>query len=133
MTQFNPVTPLEPIAIGAYRGLIGEGLAAFLCAQLCARVAAELAAESAVQLDVQLDTQLDARLTAQLANIAALVAGEKGTRLSQGRYYIVKLPLSTPQGDWPVAVKVFARQGRFKDWADRRRGSRAERSYRAAV
>ncbi|WP_232461381.1 lipopolysaccharide kinase InaA family protein [Cellvibrio sp. PSBB006] len=69
----------------------------------------------------------------QLADLPALLSADKVERLSQGADYVVKLPLSTTTGIQIIAVKIFKRQSRVKDWYDRKKGSKAERSYRAAI
>ncbi len=53
-------------------------------------------------------------------------------RLSHGPDYVVKLTLPEAVGGQTVALKIFKRQGFFKDWYDQRHGSKAERSFRAA-
>ena len=69
----------------------------------------------------------------QLADLPALLSADKVERLSQGADYVVKLPLSATTGLQTIAVKIFKRQSRVKDWYDRKKGSKAERSYRAAI
>ena len=69
----------------------------------------------------------------QLADLPALLSADKVERLSQGADYVVKLPLSATTGLQTIAVKIFKRQSRVKDWYDRKNGSKAERSYRAAI
>lgn len=75
----------------------------------------------------------DSLVRQQLADLPALLSVDKVERLSQGADYVVKLPLPTKTGVQIIAVKIFKRQSRVKDWYDRKNGSKAERSYRAAI
>lgn len=68
----------------------------------------------------------------QLDYVRELVNSEKSERLSGGADYVVKVPFTLPNGTAMATVKVFKSQGRLKDWYDRRHGSKAERSFRAA-
>jgi hypothetical protein len=54
------------------------------------------------------------------------VAGQGGTRL-------VELDAPGPDGPVPLMVKVYPRQSLAKDFFDRRRGTAAERAWRAAL
>lgn len=69
----------------------------------------------------------------QLANILELAKSDAAEKLSNGADYVVKLPLNTTAGEIIMAVKIFKRQSYFKDWYDKRHGSKAERSYQAAI
>lgn len=71
-------------------------------------------------------------LRAQLVHITALLKNNNVTKLSNGADYVVKLPLQTAQGEILVALKVFKRQSWLKDRFDRKKKSKAERSYIAA-
>ena len=68
----------------------------------------------------------------QLSDISALIEACSPERLSNGADYVIKIPLKTETGEITVTVKVFKRQNYLKDWHDKRNGSKAERSYRAA-
>lgn len=69
----------------------------------------------------------------QLANINALLKSDKAEILSQGADKVLKIPLVRDGKDIAITVKVFKRQGLFKDWHDRKNKSKAERSFRAAA
>ena len=75
----------------------------------------------------------DSLVRQQLADLPALLSVDKVERLSQGADYVVKLPLPTKTGVQIIGVKIFKRQSLVKDWYDRKNGSKAERSYRAAI
>lgn len=68
----------------------------------------------------------------QLSNIPALIESSNPERLSQGADYVIKIPLKTETGEITVTVKIFKPQNVLKDSYDKRNGSKAERSYRAA-
>jgi hypothetical protein len=68
-----------------------------------------------------------------LDNIAELISSQKTERLSSGTDYVIKARLPSPTGEVMVTIKIFKRQNRVKDWYDRRHGSKAERSFRAAT
>lgn len=68
----------------------------------------------------------------QLDNIAELISSQNTERLSSGMDYVIKVPLASPTGELMATIKVFKRQNLVKDWYDRRNGSKAERSFRAA-
>jgi tRNA A-37 threonylcarbamoyl transferase component Bud32 len=71
---------------------------------------------------------------AQLQNLPKLLTADQVTRLSHGADYVVKLPFNiSGDNERLITIKVFKRQGKLKDWYDRRHKSKAERSYRAAV
>lgn len=53
--------------------------------------------------------------------------------LSAGADKVLLVPLPLARGVTPVAVKIFKRQSRLKDWSDRVRKSKAERSWRIAT
>jgi len=71
-------------------------------------------------------------LLAQLANIRTLLQAPSVRQLSHGADYVVQTQLLIDQQTTPITIKVFKPQSRLKDWYDRRIGSKAERSYRAA-
>ena len=52
--------------------------------------------------------------------------------LSEGRHRVVAIDLEHDGQSLPVVVKVFGKQGGWKDRYDRSRGTKAARSYRAA-
>ncbi len=53
-------------------------------------------------------------------------------QLSFGPDYVIKLTLPEGVGGEVIALKIFKRQGLFKDWYDQRYGSKAQRSFDAA-
>jgi hypothetical protein len=69
----------------------------------------------------------------QLDNIVELINSQDTERLSSGTDYVIKVPLASPTGELMATIKVFKRQNFVKDWHDRRHGSKAERSFRAAI
>jgi len=69
----------------------------------------------------------------QLSEIRSLLARPDVVHLSNGKDYVVKLDINTSNGLLPVTAKVFGRQGFLKDWYDGQHGSKAKRSYEAAV
>lgn len=71
-------------------------------------------------------------LRTQLVHIAEQINKPGAVRLSNGVDYVVKVPLTTPDGEINVALKVFKRQSWLKDRFDRSNKSKAERSYNAA-
>ena len=72
----------------------------------------------------------DAALRAALATIGARV--DAADVLASGRHHNVRLSLPCQGQTLAVAVKRFGRQGWLKDRVDRRRGTKARRSWRAA-
>lgn len=68
----------------------------------------------------------------QLSNIPALINSCTPERLSHGADYVIKIPLKVEVGEIAVTIKIFKPQNLLKDSYDRRNGSKAERSYRAA-
>lgn len=72
-------------------------------------------------------------ILSQLANIKPITSAESVKRLSNGPDYVVKTTLTSANAPLDITVKVFKRQSRIKDWYDAKNGSKAERSYRAAV
>ena len=72
-------------------------------------------------------------MLAHMASIKTLLAGEKVTRLSNGPDYVVKTPLVFDGKSIDVTIKVFKRQNWIKDRHDRKKKSKAERSFRAAI
>jgi len=69
----------------------------------------------------------------QLSELSTILSTAKVERLSHGADYVVRLPLFVGDRELPITVKVFKPQGRLKDWYDRKNGSKAERSFRAAT
>ncbi len=68
----------------------------------------------------------------QLSDIPALIESCKPERLSHGADYVIKVPLKIATGEIIVTIKIFKPQNFLKDQYDKRNGSKAERSYRAA-
>lgn len=75
----------------------------------------------------------DPKILSQLTNISRLLQSGNVVYLSKKSSYVVRLVLSTNDGDLPVAVKSFQRQHMLKDWYDHRYKSKAERSFLAAM
>jgi tRNA A-37 threonylcarbamoyl transferase component Bud32 len=71
-------------------------------------------------------------LVAQLAAIRDRLTSPDAVAVSDGPDPVVRVPLMTDQGGMDVAVKRYGRRRWIQDVFDARRGSRAERSYRAA-
>lgn len=71
-------------------------------------------------------------MTAWLGDLSGKLKNVVTERLSYGPDYVVKLTLPVEVGGQVVALKIFKRQGLFKDWYDQRHGSKAERSFVAA-
>ena len=69
----------------------------------------------------------DAR--AQLTNFGNWLATASLTPLSEGGDQVVLTELVVSGRSVPVALKLFKRQGRLKDWYDQRQGSKAARAY----
>lgn len=69
----------------------------------------------------------------QLLDISALIKSPRAEKLSDGADYVVKVPLRIETGEIIVTIKIFKRQSYLKDWYDKRHGSKAERSFRAAI
>ena len=73
-------------------------------------------------------------LRAFLADTAARIALPDAVVLHEGRNRTVKMDLVLSTGRaLSLVVKSFGVQGIFRDWNDRRKGSKAERSFRVAV
>ena len=72
----------------------------------------------------------DAR--AQLADFGNWLATASLTPLSEGGDQVVLAELVVSGRSVPVALKLFKRQGRLKDWYDQRQGSKAARAYHYA-
>lgn len=68
----------------------------------------------------------------QLSDIPTLIESCKPERLSDGADYVIKIPLQTVNGEITVTIKIFKPQNFLKNQYDKRHGSKAERSYRAA-
>lgn len=60
------------------------------------------------------------------------IYSDKSQVLAKGRHRIVVIDLEHEGQSFPVVVKVFGKQGGWKDRYDRSRGTKAARSYRAA-
>lgn len=71
-------------------------------------------------------------MRAQLQNISDWVNQADIQVLSEGEDRVVCAQIEVDGQRQKVAVKVFARQNRVKDWSDCRRGSKAQRSFDAA-
>ena len=69
---------------------------------------------------------------AQLADLADLCSGAGATVMQPGRNRLTGLVLQHGGHPLPVAIKSFGRRSPLVDRADRRRGSRARRSWLAA-
>ena len=67
-----------------------------------------------------------------LAGLMDHLRSPEAVILSSGRHRTVRLALPTTRGPVLVAVKAFGRQALLKDWRDRRRGTKAQRSFLAA-
>ena len=67
-----------------------------------------------------------------LSDLKARVWAEKEGLISLGRHRVVVVPFSLNGGEVTVVVKAFGQQGQWKDFYDRRRGSKAARSFQAA-
>ena len=71
-------------------------------------------------------------MRAQLQRINQWLNDVDAQSLSEGRDRVVCAQIEVEGHFQKVAVKVFARQNRVKDWSDGRRGSKAQRSFDAA-
>ncbi len=71
-------------------------------------------------------------LREQLQQINQRLRTDQPLKLSHGPDYVVKMQILTSRGPVDAAVKIFKRQGLFKDWHDYKNKSKAERSYKAA-
>lgn len=72
-------------------------------------------------------------LLEQLSDLSALIKSPRAEKISRGADYVIKVPLRTESSEIIATVKVFKRQSYLKDWYDKRHGSKAERSFRAAM
>lgn len=72
-------------------------------------------------------------LLAQLARLPELLQAPDARLVAQGRNRNIRITLSLPGGTLDVMVKAFGMQPWIRDWRDRRRGSKAERTWRAAA
>lgn len=72
-------------------------------------------------------------LLEQLSDLSALIKFPRAEKISHGADYVIRTPLRTAAGEIIATVKVFKRQSYLKDWYDKRHGSKAERSFRAAM
>ena len=70
-------------------------------------------------------------LMAQLASVPQWLDAGQVLPLSDGHDQVLKSDLVMGGQAVSVAIKVFGRQSLFKDWFDRRNGSKAARSYNA--
>lgn len=68
-----------------------------------------------------------------LAQLPSVLLREGVERLSHGPDYVVRLNLPAELGGQSVAIKIFKRQSFLKDWYDNRQGSKAKRSFCAAL
>jgi len=67
-----------------------------------------------------------------LSQLAQRVLSEEAKLLAQGRHRVVVLPFLREGKKVSVAVKCFGKQSVLKDRFDRKRGSKAKRSFEAA-
>ena len=72
-------------------------------------------------------------LMAQLASVPQWLYAGQVLPLSDGHDQVLKSDLVMGGQAVSVAIKVFGRQSLFKDWFDRRNGSKAARSYQAGA
>ena len=72
-------------------------------------------------------------LMAQLASVLQWLDAGQVLPLSDGHDQVLKSDLVLGGQAVSVAIKVFGRQSLFKDWFDRRNGSKAARSYHAGA
>lgn len=70
-------------------------------------------------------------LMGQLESVPQWLDASRVLALSEGRDQVLKADLVIDRKIESVAIKVFGRQSLFKDWFDRRNGSKAARSYNA--
>lgn len=70
---------------------------------------------------------------AQLAELPALLAAPAARLIAAGRNRNIVIDLPLPGGTRAVMVKAFGAQAWLRDLRDRRRGSKAARSFRAAA
>ncbi|MDO8954511.1 MAG: lipopolysaccharide kinase InaA family protein [Gammaproteobacteria bacterium] len=68
----------------------------------------------------------------QLQNLASLLVKAPAEVLSEGADRVIKLPISFKNQTLTLAVKIFKRQSRFKDFFDKYHKTKAERSFLAA-
>lgn len=68
-----------------------------------------------------------------LGSVAENMRGPAATVLSQGRNRVVQMDMPVPGGRTSVVVKSFGRQWLWRDIAARRRGTKAMRTFDAAV
>lgn len=73
------------------------------------------------------------QILSQLVDIPTLLKSQQAVYLSNGPDNLVKLTLTSRDGEFPVIVKRFKRQHVFKDWYDLHYKSKAERSFIAAM
>src|SRR5512134_3627087 len=72
-------------------------------------------------------------LAERLAALPALLAAPGARLITTGRNRNLRIELDLAGKSVPVMVKAFGRQGWLKDWRDARRGSKAQRTFQAAV
>ena len=66
---------------------------------------------------------------AKLADFDNWLSSADANTLSTGRDYVLRCNFSEDEHEIPIAVKVFGRQNSVKDWYDKRRNTKAARSY----
>ena len=74
-----------------------------------------------------------AALTERLATLPELLAAPAARLITTGRNRNLRIELELGGRAVPVMVKAFGRQPWPKDWRDARRGSKARRTYEAAL
>lgn len=74
----------------------------------------------------------DPALVAWLGGLDGELARHSRGRAGQGGSRLVELTAPAAAGPVPVVVKLHGRQAVWKDWADARRGTAAERAWRVA-
>jgi hypothetical protein len=79
------------------------------------------------------DAWRDPGTLALLAELAALLEALGARLVAGGRNRNVRIALARDGRAIPVMVKAFGLQSRLRDWRDRRRGSKARRTYEAAA
>ncbi|MDH4173295.1 MAG: hypothetical protein OEV97_06070, partial [Betaproteobacteria bacterium] len=75
----------------------------------------------------------DAALTEQLARLPALLAAPAARLIAGGRNRNIRIELPLQGRTIAVMVKAFGAQPWFRDLRDRRRGSKARRTWQAAA
>lgn len=81
------------------------------------------------------NTFCTAEALALLSEMSSIIQKGNWQKLSNGKDYVIKLPLPLLQKghDTDVTIKVFSHQNCIKDRYDRQHGSKAQRSFNAAL